>query len=148
MSSTTLTFHFIRDRAESKDDCVKIGKGDNEYTLNVSMYDAIVNKKYITQISKKNLHKYVNSLLTLTGYDSDPFVEVQVSAPFYPCFIFKTKDLTRSSLLRSHIDTLLQMCIDIWYPIDDEEEDEEDEEEEEEDDDDTRPCNDCYCSHE
>ena len=131
----TLTFHFIRDGKKSNDDTVHINKGENDYTLSVSMYDAITEKKYKTPIPKKSLHKYVNSLLTLTKYDSDPFTRVQFSAPYYPCFIFERDDLMNTNL-RVSIDSLLSLCLEAWYPYD-----------EDEDADDEAPENDCYCSH-
>jgi hypothetical protein len=133
----TLTIHFIRDSKKSNDDTVHINKGENDYTLSVSMYDAITEKKYKTLIPKKSLHKYVNSLLTLAKYDSDPFNLVQLSAPYYPCFIFERNDLMNTNI-RVSIDSLLSFCLETWYPYDDEEDEEEDEE---------APENDCYCSH-
>jgi len=96
------------------------------------MYDAIAGKKYTTAILKVSLHAYVNSLLTLAKYDSDPFQKVQVSAPYYPCFIFDTSDLMNTNV-RASIDSLLELCLTTWFPYEEEEED--------------VPKNNCQCSY-
>ena len=132
-----LTIHFTRDGQKANDDTVKITRGENDYTLSVITYDAITKNKYATLIPKKSLHKYVNSLLTLSKYDSDPFVNVQISAPYYPCFMFETGDLMNLKI-RSSIDSLLSVCLEAWYPYDEEDGYEEDDED---------AKNDCYCSH-
>lgn len=129
----SLTIHFTRDAKNVNDDVVKIWRGENEYTLSVSMYDAITQKKYTTVIPKNSLHKYVNSLLTLTKHDSDPFHRVQISAPYYPCFMFNRADLTDLNI-RMSIESLLSICLETWYPYDDEEVED-------------FPKNDCYCTH-
>lgn len=131
-----LTIHFTRDGKKSNDDTVKISKGENDYTLSVTMYDAVTEKKYKTVIPKKSLHKYVNSLLTLSKYDSEPFEQVQISAPYYPCFIFNIPDLMNTNV-RVSIDSLLSVSLETWFPYDEDDEDDEDYADE----------NDCYCSH-
>ncbi len=129
----SLTFHFTRNANTSNDDTIKILKGDDDNSLCVIMYDAITGKKYTTLILKESLHAYVNSLLTLAKYDSDPFQKVQVTAPYYPCFIFDTSDLMNTDV-RESIDSLLEMCLSTWFPFDQEEEEE-------------IPKNNCHCSY-
>lgn len=132
--SPSLTLHFTRNANSSNDDIIKINKGADGVSLLVSMYDAIIGKKYITQVPKESLHAYVNSLLTLSKYDVEPFIRVQISAPYYPCFIFATSDLTNSKILSS-IDSLLDVCLSTWYPYDGNDEDE------------IPPRNQCYCEY-
>jgi hypothetical protein len=128
----SLTFHFTRNANTSNDDTIIIRKGEDDTSLSVSMYDAITGKKYTTAILKVSLHAYVNSLLTLAKYDSDPFQKVQVSAPYYPCFIFDTSDLMNTNV-RASIDSLLEMCLATWFTYEEEEED--------------VPKNNCQCSY-
>lgn len=129
----SLTFHFTRNANTSNDDTIIIRKGDDYTYLSVSMYDAVTGKKYTTVILKESLHTYVNSLLTLAKYDSDPFQKVQVSAPYYPCFIFDTANLMNTNV-RASIDSLLEMCLATWFPYEEEEEEE-------------VPKNNCQCSY-
>ena len=141
---STLTIHFTRDENKSNDDTVKIIRGDNEYTLNVIMYDAITQKKYTTPIPKKSLHTYVNSLLTLSKYDSDPFKQIQISAPYYPCFLFSPNDMVNVNI-RSSINSLLKISLHAWFPYDEDEEDEDEDEDEDEEDD--FPRDNCHCNY-
>ena len=94
-----IQFRFIRkadfsNNSGSKDDVVTIKHVENNlYSLNyLHRYQGEVQRTY-SIVKEDDVGHWLRSLLTMVGFDKDPFYRIQVDLPHYPSVLFDNIDL-------------------------------------------------------
>jgi hypothetical protein len=101
------------DKTSKSDDVIKIRPSEeNEHLLNVLYLDKDSKKNYTFDDSWENIVVYLQRILKVLPYDSDPFRSVQFTLPAYPSVMIKVDDLEYE---KEFIATLFDMMKSIVY---------------------------------
>jgi len=112
--STTFQIRLIRN-SESKmqDDVLTVKKTFALGFYDLTYKDPVNNLESTTTISEQNLFNYFVALFDSLYSDQDPFEYIQLSFPFFPCLLLKTKELGSDSL-RRNIQSMLNVTLRSW----------------------------------
>jgi hypothetical protein len=94
-------------RNADSDDVIKIRPSEeNDNLLNVYYLDKDSKKNYTFDDNWDNVVVYLQRILQVLPYDSDPFYSVQFTLPAYPSLMIRVEDLNSEE---EFIDTIFDM---------------------------------------
>ena len=112
--STSFQVRLIRTAdSKSQDDTFTVKKTHALGFYDLTYKDPVNNLESTTIISEHHLFQYFISLFDTLYSDQDPFQFVQLSFPFFPCLLLKTRELGSESL-RRNIQSMLNVTLRSW----------------------------------
>ena len=112
--STTFQIRLIRNKdSKLQDDTLTVKKTFALGYYDLTYKDPVNNLESTATISENNLFQYFVSLFDTLYSDQDPFVQVQLSFPFFPCILLNTRELCSDSL-RRNIHAMLNVTLRSW----------------------------------
>jgi hypothetical protein len=96
-----IVIRLIRKNAKKakEDDVITVSRTYCNGTLKMVYKDAKNNDStYLTTLSENGFIRYLENLFVMLENDRDPFENVQVSFPQYPCILFKVGDVGRYTI--------------------------------------------------
>jgi hypothetical protein len=103
------------DKTSKSDDIIKIRPSeDNERLLNVLYLDKDSKKNYTFDDSWDNVVLYLQRILTVLPYDSDPFKSVQFTLPAYPSVMIKVEDLEYEEKYLATVFDMMKSVVNGW----------------------------------
>lgn len=119
ITAVPITLRLLRkDQGPKKDDIIKIKSWDIEedekyqieYTdSDAQTYDGSVEHSS-TFLTGEQVDTYMSSLFTLLTRDAEPFDQLQITAPGFPCILLPIDELKKERLRQSILDVLPVLC--------------------------------------
>jgi hypothetical protein len=103
------------DKTSKSDDVIKIRPSENnERLLNVLYLDKDSKKNYTFDDTWDNVVVYLQRILTVLPYDSDPFNAVQFTLPAYPSVMIKVADLEYEEEFLTTVFDMMKSVVNGW----------------------------------
>ena len=111
-----LAIYFQRDTKDStRDDVLCVTSADDGWVC-VKYHDKDNNVKQMSYMKEDGFMAYMEGLLSLMQFDSEPYKFIQINAPCHPLVLIPTADLAKDGCMTT-IGNVLSSCWRIWYPF-------------------------------
>lgn len=102
-------------RNAESDDVIKIRPSPkNDRLLNVYYLDKDSKKNYTFDDTWDNVVLYLQRILSVLPYDSDPFYSVQFTLPAYPSLMIRVEDLPDDEDFVDTVFVMMKSVVDGW----------------------------------